>query len=37
VLEGKHLFVEAGIIGLGSPEKAPAAPSPREEARAATP
>jgi alkylation response protein AidB-like acyl-CoA dehydrogenase len=35
VLEGRHLFVEAGIIGLGSPEKAPAVAGPRDEARVA--
>ncbi len=33
VLEGKHLFVEAGIIGLDSPEKAPSVSPAREEAR----
>jgi alkylation response protein AidB-like acyl-CoA dehydrogenase len=35
VLEGRHLFVEAGIVGLDSPEKAPAAPTARDEARVA--
>ena len=35
VLAGRHLFVEAGIVGLDSPEKAPALSQPRDEARAA--
>ena len=32
VLEGRHLFVEKGIIGLDSPEKAPAVPQALGEA-----
>ena len=35
VLEGRHLFVEEGIIGLDSPEKAPAVASPRAESKVA--
>jgi hypothetical protein len=35
VLEGRHLFVEAGIIGLDAPEKASALSGGRDEARVA--
>jgi len=35
VLEGRHLFVEKGIIGLDSPEKGPAVASAREAERVA--
>jgi alkylation response protein AidB-like acyl-CoA dehydrogenase len=35
VLDGRHLFVEAGIIGLDTPEKEPAGSGPRSEARVA--
>jgi hypothetical protein len=35
VLDGRHLFVEAGIIGLDAPEKEPAVSGPRSEARVA--
>jgi hypothetical protein len=33
VLDGRHLFVEAGIIGLDAPEKEPAGSGPRNDAR----